>query len=216
MRINIILDKEQPTYTSLDTVSGKVCLHVPRAVAVSSVTAKLEGESRTRLRLTNDMGEAAKTRLEIHKVCSSNYTALRTSLLLPLLIDSWKVLYKVSTVFPDRASRDGNIDRVKYNLEVGYYEFKFSFKVMIYILNLKMIDDMTKTLFRYHLTTHVTMLTGSILHQPLDSIPFLQKSPSYDLSMSGKHFLPLCRGSLKSLKLIIISKPLSINLSSST
>lgn len=68
MRITIVLDKEQPTYTNLDTVSGKVCLHVARAVAVSSVTAKLEGESRVRLRLTNNVGESSKTRVEIHKV----------------------------------------------------------------------------------------------------------------------------------------------------
>ena len=71
MRITIVLDKEQSTYTNLDTVSGKVCLHVARAVAVSSVTAKLEGESRVRLRLTNNVGESTKTRVEIHKVSLS-------------------------------------------------------------------------------------------------------------------------------------------------
>ena len=68
MRVNVVLDKDQPIYTNLDHISGKVCLRVPKTTAISSVSAKLEGESRTRLRPTTDVGESQKTRVEVHKV----------------------------------------------------------------------------------------------------------------------------------------------------
>jgi hypothetical protein len=70
MIVHVFLDSSQGLYTNLDLVSGKVILKVPTNTSVSSVTVKLEGESRTRLinPNTRDRNDRQRIHLEVHKV----------------------------------------------------------------------------------------------------------------------------------------------------
>lgn len=73
MSVRIQLDRPQVHFTNLDFLTGKVIVHVGAEVALSAVTVKLEGESRTRLsgpKLTynNERTDKRRTELEWHKV----------------------------------------------------------------------------------------------------------------------------------------------------
>lgn len=73
MSVRIQFDKpsEWP-FTNLDLVSGKVFLTLPADAAISAITVKLEGESRTRLAgpkySYNEKSDKKRIELEVHKV----------------------------------------------------------------------------------------------------------------------------------------------------
>ena len=73
MSVRIQFDRPQVHFTNLDFLTGKVIIHLVADAAISAVTVKLEGESRTRLsgpRLTynNERSDKRRTELEWHKV----------------------------------------------------------------------------------------------------------------------------------------------------
>lgn len=81
MSVRIQFDRPQVHYTNLDFLTGKVIVHLVTDAALSAVTVKLEGESRTRLsgpRLAYNMERSDKrrTELEWHKVseCLPDYS----------------------------------------------------------------------------------------------------------------------------------------------
>lgn len=72
MSVKVLLDKPHSHFTNLDFISGRIILNLSNDEAISSITVKLEGESKTRLAgpksLHNDGQGGRKTELEIHKV----------------------------------------------------------------------------------------------------------------------------------------------------
>lgn len=112
MSVRVQLDQEPgDVYTNLDFVRGRVILTLPTDATVSSITVKLEGESKTRLdgpKSPQDQ-DRKKTLLEAHKL-----------------------LYKVETVFPSAELREsvGFTGRnPAYTLLRGQYEYPFQFKI---------------------------------------------------------------------------------------
>lgn len=112
MSVRVQLDQEPgDVYTNLDFVRGRVLLTLPTDATVSSITVKLEGESKTRLdgpKSPQDQ-DRKKTLLEAHKL-----------------------LYKVETVFPSPELREsaGFTGRnPAYTLLRGQYEYPFQFKI---------------------------------------------------------------------------------------
>lgn len=109
MSVRLRLDKPQVHFTNLDFLTGKVIVHLVTDAAISAVTVKLEGESRTRLsgpRLAynNERSDRRRTELELHKL-----------------------LYKVETVFPSRDLQQ-QPGSASYMLLAGQYEYPFRFK----------------------------------------------------------------------------------------
>ncbi|ERF72099.1 hypothetical protein EPUS_02890 [Endocarpon pusillum Z07020] len=111
MSVRIQLDRPQVLFTNLDFLTGKVIVQLVADAALSAVTVKLEGESRTRLsgpKLTynNERSDKRRTELEWHKL-----------------------LYKVETLFPTRdvQQQTGNATS-SYMLLAGHYEYPFRFK----------------------------------------------------------------------------------------
>lgn len=49
MDVQILLDREVPTYTNLDVLSGRVVVNLPNSTSISSIAARLEGESTLKL-----------------------------------------------------------------------------------------------------------------------------------------------------------------------
>lgn len=112
MSVRVQLDQEAgAVYTNLDFVTGRVLLILPTDATISSITVKLEGESKTRLdgpKSPQDQ-DRKKTLLEAHKL-----------------------LYKVETVFPSPELREsaGITGRnPAYTLLRGQYEYPFKFKI---------------------------------------------------------------------------------------
>ncbi|KAJ9652253.1 hypothetical protein H2198_008493 [Neophaeococcomyces mojaviensis] len=112
MSVRVQLDLPNgDTYTNLDFVSGRVLLTLPTEAAISAITVKLEGESKTRLdgpKSVHDQ-DRRKTLLEVHKL-----------------------LYKVETVFPLQEVRDAGGPSAKsaqYTIPRGQYEYPFKFKI---------------------------------------------------------------------------------------
>ena len=69
MNVRILLDRPRSFFTNLDEVSGKVVLKSNSPQAVTNITVKLEGESRTRLIMQDpDRKDRPKPVLEVHKV----------------------------------------------------------------------------------------------------------------------------------------------------
>lgn len=73
MSVRIQFDRPQVHFTNLDFLTGKVIVHLVADAAISAVTIKLEGESRTRLsapKLTfnNERSDKRRTEFEGHKV----------------------------------------------------------------------------------------------------------------------------------------------------
>jgi hypothetical protein len=73
MSVRIQFDRPQVHFTNLDFLTGKVIVHLVTDAAVSAVTVKLEGESRTRLSgpklaYNNERSDKRRTELEWHKV----------------------------------------------------------------------------------------------------------------------------------------------------
>lgn len=67
MFLQISLDNQQPHYTNLDYIAGKVILRLPSPVSVTSIVVKLEGESRTRLLSPPEPGGRRTQQVEVHK-----------------------------------------------------------------------------------------------------------------------------------------------------
>lgn len=73
MSVRIVLDEpESRCYTNLDFITGSIHLILPNDTAISAVTVKLEGESRTRLTAPkfpdSKNSEKKRVELELHKV----------------------------------------------------------------------------------------------------------------------------------------------------
>lgn len=70
MYVSLLLDKPQGQFTNLDIVSGKVQVRLPTPQQITSITVKLEGESRTRLLSPGrpEYKEKPHPVLEVHKV----------------------------------------------------------------------------------------------------------------------------------------------------
>lgn len=73
MSVRIQFDRPQVHFTNLDFLTGKVIIHLVADAAISAVTVKLEGESRTRLSgpklaYNNERSDKRRTELEWHKV----------------------------------------------------------------------------------------------------------------------------------------------------
>jgi Arrestin (or S-antigen), N-terminal domain len=128
MSVRIHFDRPEVHFTNLDFITGKVVVHLVADAAISAVTVKLEGESRTRLSgpklaYSQERSDKRRTELEWHKVskwlpCYPKECRLLTSL---------KLLYKVETLFPTRdvQQQGGNAN---YMLLAGHYEYPFRFK----------------------------------------------------------------------------------------
>lgn len=134
MSVHIQFDQLESTcYTNLDFVSGTIVLTLPNDAAISAVTVKLEGESRTRLAAPkfphNERSDKKRTELELHKVgekalCHTATCAHRQQL-----------LYKVLTVFPTPELQGGGGGASAYTLLAGQYMYPFSFKVGLFLRN---------------------------------------------------------------------------------
>lgn len=70
MYLNLVLDKPPGHFTNLDIVTGRVQLRLTNSTQITSITVKLEGESRTRLLSPGnpDLKEKPRPVLEVHKV----------------------------------------------------------------------------------------------------------------------------------------------------
>lgn len=73
LQASIFLDQQgNVTFTNLDEISGRVVLKCAKAVNITSIVVKLEGESRTRLLGQRTPGsydkDDLKPQLEYHKV----------------------------------------------------------------------------------------------------------------------------------------------------
>lgn len=110
MSVKVLLDKPHSHFTNLDFISGRIILNLSNDEAISSITVKLEGESKTRLAgpksLHNDGQGGRKTELEIHKI-----------------------LYNLSEVFPSEEIKKQTSSTTGYTLRPGQHEYAFRFKL---------------------------------------------------------------------------------------
>ncbi|KAF2140008.1 uncharacterized protein K452DRAFT_231176 [Aplosporella prunicola CBS 121167] len=110
MQLQVVLNQPPGShYTNLDTITGRVLLQLASNTTVSSITVKLEGESRTRL-VAPAKPEYGNSRpkpvLELHKI-----------------------LYKTLVVFPPSQLQDADWQSHNYTLNPGNYEYPFQFKL---------------------------------------------------------------------------------------
>ncbi|KAF2753180.1 hypothetical protein EJ05DRAFT_523333 [Pseudovirgaria hyperparasitica] len=107
MIVSVYLEKQNPLYTNLDVVKGKVILKVPTSTSVSQVVVKLESECKTRLTAPNLPGRSERQRvvLEVHKL-----------------------LYKTLTVWPPQHMH-GQVTKNSFTLNAGQYDWPFEFKI---------------------------------------------------------------------------------------
>lgn len=70
MQVQVALASVQQLFTNLDFVTGKVILTIPNPTDITSITAKLEGDLRTRLLAPArpELGERPRVLEETHKV----------------------------------------------------------------------------------------------------------------------------------------------------
>lgn len=72
MAVRVLLDKPFAHFTNLDFITGKAVLTLSADTPVTSISVKLEGESRTRLVAPkyphNERSDKKRTELETHKV----------------------------------------------------------------------------------------------------------------------------------------------------
>ncbi|QIW97931.1 hypothetical protein AMS68_003449 [Peltaster fructicola] len=112
VQASIILDQPANTiFTNLDEISGRVILRCTKAVNITSIVVKLEGESRTRLLGQRTPGsydkDDTKQTLETHKI-----------------------LYQVLSVFPPANVADArNAAKGVFTLPSGNHEYPFKFKI---------------------------------------------------------------------------------------
>ncbi|KAM0802003.1 hypothetical protein BDR22DRAFT_888058 [Usnea florida] len=112
MSVRIQLDKPRGVFTNLDQISGVVVLSILGPETISTITVKLEGESRSHLagninpRRNYDGFEKEGSRQEVHKL-----------------------LYKVLTVFPTAELRRATGPDQAYTLPSGPHAYPFQFKL---------------------------------------------------------------------------------------
>lgn len=128
MSVRIKFDRPQVHFTNLDYLTGKVVVHLVADAAISAVTVKLEGESRTRLSgpklaCNNERSDKRRTELEWHKVSECLLCYLQGH----HHADKLKLLYKVESLFPNRESHP-QTGSASYMLLAGHYEYPFRFK----------------------------------------------------------------------------------------
>lgn len=136
MSAKVQLDRPHAHFTNLDFVTGRVILTLTCDEAVSSIVAKLEGESKTRLagpKVTPNEGQSAsnKTELEVHKVGvqlqSFHWSGKSTG----ELTLSTQILYQVQELFPSKEIRKQTSSTAGYTLAPGQHEYPFRFKVQL-------------------------------------------------------------------------------------
>ncbi|KAH7394312.1 hypothetical protein BKA66DRAFT_297468 [Pyrenochaeta sp. MPI-SDFR-AT-0127] len=110
MRVSVALEHPHEHYTNLDVIQGRVTLQVPNPTNVSSIVAKLEGESRTRLLAPIHPNRPDKQRpvLELHKF-----------------------LYKTQILWPPNVRPEdlANNPKASFTINAGSYEYPFQFKI---------------------------------------------------------------------------------------
>ncbi|KDN68879.1 putative arrestin [Colletotrichum sublineola] len=119
MSIRIALDNAPEFYTNLDSVTGRVVLHLSRPEQVGGIVVKLEGESKTALGLPQGYDDRGpRPGGGPGGIASENH----------------KILYRVAQVFPtydeDLAGGSSSYSQ-SYVLQSGQHEFPFTFKLPI-------------------------------------------------------------------------------------
>ncbi|KAK2021020.1 arrestin [Colletotrichum zoysiae] len=119
MSIRIALNNAPEFYTNLDSVTGRVVLHLSRPEQVGGIVVKLEGESKTALGLPQVYEDRPpRPGGGPGSIASENH----------------KVLYHVAQVFPtydeDLAGGSSSYSQ-SYILQGGQHEFPFTFKLPI-------------------------------------------------------------------------------------
>ncbi|KAL0942178.1 arrestin [Colletotrichum truncatum] len=124
MSIRIALENQPEFYTNLDSVAGRVVLHLSRPEHIGGIIVKLEGESKTALGLPQNYDER-----------NSNPRPL-----LPpgggpgsIASENHKILYQVAQVFPTYEEDLGGSSAMSgsYMVQGGQHEFPFRFKLPI-------------------------------------------------------------------------------------
>ncbi|KAI9758702.1 MAG: hypothetical protein M4579_002877 [Chaenotheca gracillima] len=103
MSVRVQLDKPFDYFTNLDYITGSIVLSLPNSASISSITAKLEAESKTRLA---DHADRNRTELEVHKL-----------------------LYRVLEVFPAKEIKQSTSSNAVYTLTAGTHTYPFQFKL---------------------------------------------------------------------------------------
>lgn len=109
MSVRIHLDDPHAFYTNLDFISGRIILSLSREDTISTVLVKLEGESRTRIEVQDDIDRPPG--LDVR----NGYAR-----------ENHKILYKVQQVFPSQDIAPGTPSA--YTLRPGQHEYPFRFK----------------------------------------------------------------------------------------
>ncbi|KAI9842543.1 MAG: hypothetical protein M1837_007056 [Sclerophora amabilis] len=102
MSVRVQLDKPHDYFTNLDFITGRVIFSPAGSESISSISVKLEGESKTRLA---DQANRKKAELEVHKL-----------------------LYRVTEVFPSKEIKQQTAN-TSYTLPPGHHEYPFKFKL---------------------------------------------------------------------------------------
>lgn len=112
VQAQIILEEPQKTWTNLDVLRGRVRVVVHTPTPIASITVKLEGEARSKLKIfPGSNGD----QLAYEKPIAREETH--------------KILYRTLTVLPD-PSNPFSAARNFELLPVGTFEYPFSFKVV--------------------------------------------------------------------------------------
>ncbi|KAF9882394.1 arrestin [Colletotrichum karsti] len=123
MSIRIALDNQPEFYTNLDSLAGRVVLHLSRPEQIGGIIVKLEGESKTALGLPSNYDDRNHPRPLMPpgggpgNIASENH----------------KILYRVAQVFPTYEEDLGGSSSLggSYVIQGGQHEFPFKFKLPI-------------------------------------------------------------------------------------
>ncbi|TIC91867.1 hypothetical protein CH35J_010745 [Colletotrichum higginsianum] len=119
MSIRIALDNAPEFYTNLDSVTGRVVLHLSRPEQIGGIVVKLEGESKTALGLPQTYDDRSpRPGGGPGSIASENH----------------KILYRVAQVFPTYeddlgAGSASSSFSQSYMIQAGQHEFPFTFKL---------------------------------------------------------------------------------------
>ncbi|KAF6819545.1 arrestin [Colletotrichum sojae] len=123
MSIRIALDNQPEFYTNLDSLAGRVVLHLSRPEQIGGIIVKLEGESKTALGLPQNYDERNGARPLLPSGGGPGNIAS----------ENHKILYRVAQVFPTYEEDLGGNSSVggSYVIQGGQHEFPFKFKLPI-------------------------------------------------------------------------------------